>query len=563
MWVPPSEAPGLADGIFLDEFKDISELDNLKPIQPSGGPSHYACLRGNPLSLTIAPSTPTELPPVSMPSKHPATMAKKDHHLAAYIGDSQGLRETLPTLKTTVSGQEPMKNFETLPPLPAPGQPLMFADLFAGCGGLSLGLSLAGLNGVFAVERDKMAFSTLSANLLERRDVPVPQFEWPSWLERKAWGIDDILEQHPLDLSRLKGKVHVLAGGPPCQGFSFAGKRLESDPRNQLFEKYVEMVKAIQPAAIVLENVPGMKVAHKAKSWKEELGLTKVKPHSYYDKLVESLNSVGYEVLGKIVDCSLFGVPQKRPRLIVIGIHKDLARHLRGGANRAFELLEEARLNQLQELGLPEVVSASEAISDLEIKHVGTRPCTDPSSRTGFLELAYKGPRTHYQNLMHQGSDGSMDSVRLAKHKPEISERFMRIIQDPECVRGGLMSLAQREKYGLKKHRICLMHEKNPAPTITTLPDDVLHYSEPRILTVRESARLQSFPDWFQFRGKFTTGGSQRTKECPRYTQVGNAVPPYLARAIGLAIRSVLDEAMAVSSQQAVDEVEQETLAIA
>ncbi|EJM17147.1 DNA-methyltransferase Dcm [Pseudomonas sp. GM21] len=562
MWVPPSEAPGLADTKFLDEFKDINESCNLKPSWPPGSPSHCVCLRGNPLSITIAPSTPIELSVASMPSQHQASVAKKDHNPAAYIGDSQELRETLPTLKTTVSGQEPMKNFETLPPLPAHGQPLMFADLFAGCGGLSLGLSLAGLNGVFAVERDKMAFSTLSANLLERRKVPVRQFEWPSWLERKAWGIDEILEQHPLELSKLKGKVHVLAGGPPCQGFSFAGKRLESDPRNQLFEKYVEMVKAIQPAAIVLENVPGMKVAHKAKSWKE-LGITQVKPQSYYDKLVESLDRVGYQVFGRILDSSLFGVPQKRPRLIVIGIRKDLARHLPGGVTRAFELLEEARLNQLQELGLPETVSASEAISDLEIKHAGTRPCTDPSSRTGFQELAYKGPRTHYQTLMHQGSDDSMDSVRLAKHKPEISERFMRIIQDPECIRGGLMSLAQREKYGLKKHRICLMHEDNPAPTITTLPDDVLHYSEPRILTVRESARLQSFPDWFQFRGKFTTGGSRRTKECPRYTQVGNAVPPYLARAIGLAIRSVLAEAMTVASQQAVNESEQEILAIA
>ncbi|ROL66126.1 DNA (cytosine-5-)-methyltransferase [Pseudomonas chlororaphis] len=563
MWVPPSKAQGFSDAIFLDKFNDICKACGLKPSQQPGSPRHWACLRGNPLSITIAPSAPTELPLVSMPIKNQTSVAKKDHHRAACIGYSQGLRETLPTLKTTVSGQEPMKKLETLPPLPASGQPLMFADLFAGCGGLSLGLSLAGLNGVFAVERDKMAFSTLSANLLEGRDELVPQFKWPDWLKRKAWGIDEILEQHPLRLSELKGKVHVLAGGPPCQGFSFAGKRLESDPRNQLFEKYVEMVKAIQPAAIVLENVPGMKVAHKAKSWKEELGLTKVKPHSYYDKLVESLNGVGYEVLGKIVDCSLFGVPQKRPRLIVIGIHKDLARHLRGGANRAFELLEEARLNQLQELRLPEVVSASEAISDLEIEHAGIRPCTDPSSRTGFREIAYKGPRTHYQALMHQGCDTPMDSVRLANHKPEISERFMRIIDDPECNRGGLMSLAQREKYGLKKHRICLMHEEIPAPTITTLPDDVLHYSEPRILTVRESARLQSFPDWFQFRGKFTTGGSQRTKECPRYTQVGNAVPPYLARAIGMAISSVLEEAVAAASQKAVAEVEQKTLAIA
>ena len=102
------------------------------------------------------------------------------------------------------------------------------------------------------------------------------------------------------------------------------------------------------------------------------------------------------------------------------------------------------------------------------------------------------------------------------------------------------MNDANREQYGTKKHRVFPMDAWSPAPTITTLPDDVLHYSEPRILTVRESARLQSFPDWFHFRGKFTTGGDRRTKECPRYTQVGNAVPPLLARAIGLMIRAVL-----------------------
>ncbi len=561
MRVPPSAAPNITDAKFIDKFKDILGVCTLKLRRSSDNAFHCVFLRGNPLSITIRPSQPIEPFLDNLPSKPQVSMAKKVHDQAAYIADTQGLRETLPTLNMTISGQEPMKKIETFPPLPAPEQPLMFADLFAGCGGLSLGLSLAGLNGVFAVERDKMAFSTLSANLIEGRNVPVPQFAWPDWLEEKAWGIDEILERHPLELSKLRGKVHVLAGGPPCQGFSFAGKRLESDPRNKLFEKYVEMVKAIQPAALVLENVPGMKVAHQAKIWKD-YGFPS-KPQSYYDKLVESLDSVGYQVLGRILDSSLFGVPQKRPRLIVIGVRKDLARHLHGGASRAFELLEDARIKQLEELGLPEMVSAWDAISDLEIEHTGTRPCTDTSSRTGFLELDYAGPRTHYQTLMHQGCDGSMDSVRLAKHKPEIRERFMKIIQDPECAKGVVMNLAQREKYGLKKHRICLMRAGTPAPTITTLPDDVLHYSEPRILTVRESARLQSFPDWFQFRGKFTTGGSQRTKECPRYTQVGNAVPPYLARAIGLAIKSILEEAMAGASQQIVNEVEQEILAIA
>src|SRR3546814_20852229 len=89
-----------------------------------------------------------------------------------------------------------------------------------------------------------------------------------------------------------------------------------------------------------------------------------------------------------------------------------------------------------------------------------------------------------------------------------------------------------RRSYWLKKHRIYPMSPTDPAPTITTLPDDVLHYSAPRILTVRESARLQSFPDWFQFQGKFTTGGDRPTRECPRYTQVGNAVPPHPPRAL-------------------------------
>lgn len=464
-------------------------------------------------------------------------------------------------LSTDDPGQEPMKKIEHLPPLPDLSQPLCFADLFAGCGGLSLGLSLAGLNGVFAAERDQMAFKTLRTNLIDREDVPVTPFAWPSWLEKQAWGIDDILSKHGLDLASLRGKIQVLAGGPPCQGFSFAGRRQESDPRNKLFEKYVEMVSAIQPAALVLENVPGMKVAHATKAWKQ-LRLT-VKPRSYYDKLVESLDKIGYQVLGRIEDSSLYGVPQKRPRLIVIGLRKDIARHLDGGMGRAFDLLDKARLKQLQDLGLPNEIPAEDAISDLEIGRKGTKPCHDPESPKGFQEIDYAGPLTAFQRLMHQGCDGAPDSLRLARHKPEIKARFQKIIEDPKCTKGVRMSADLRQAYGLKKHRIYPMQASAPAPTITTLPDDVLHYKEPRILTVRESARLQSFPDWFRFCGKFTTGGSQRTKECPRYTQVGNAVPPNLARAIGMAIQAMLEETVPLAQAQAEFEQEEEMIAIA
>ena len=130
--------------------------------------------------------------------------------------------------------------------------------------------------------------------------------------------------------------------------------------------------------------------------------------------------------------------------------------------------------------------------------------------------------------------------MRLARHREDVRARFARIIS--ECRQGVRMDDESRKTYRLKKHRIYPMAAGQPAPTITTLPDDILHYSEPRILTVRECARLQSFPDWFAFKGKFTTGGDRRTKECPRYTQVGNAVPPYLARAIGIAVRNLLEE---------------------
>lgn len=141
---------------------------------------------------------------------------------------------------------------------------------------------------------------------------------------------------------------------------------------------------------------------------------------------------------------------------------------------------------------------------------------------------------------MHRGCDSSaMDSMRLARHSPEVVKRFRQIILT--CPQGVRMNDADRSRFGLLKHRVYPMDSRKPAPTVTTLPDDVVHYSDPRILTVRESARIQSFPDWFKFRGKYTTGGSRRTKECPRYTQVGNAVAPLLARAIGSGISTALD----------------------
>lgn len=415
-----------------------------------------------------------------------------------------------------------------------------FVDLFAGCGGLSLGLSLAGMRGVFSVERDEMAFDTFSTNLVKQSAPAALQFEWPDWLDQRAWGIDELLDEHKERLVALRGKVAVLAGGPPCQGFSFAGRRVEDDPRNLLFEKYVQVVEAVRPEALILENVPGMRVAHRPSNVVELPLARPARRQSFYERLLARLQAAGYDVDAQLVDASLFGVPQKRLRLIAIGVRKDLAESLDNGISRVFELLEESRTQQLKDLGLGEHVTAHEAISDLAIAGQPLVACVDAQSRRGFLEGTRGEATSTYQRLMRAGADGSPNSMRLARHRDDVRERFARILV--ECRRGVRMDDAARKGYGLKKHRIYPMSASEPAPTITTLPDDVLHYSEPRILTVRESARLQSFPDWFQFKGKFTTGGDRRAKECPRYTQVGNAVPPYLARAIGVAVGKALDE---------------------
>ncbi|MBX9463222.1 MAG: DNA cytosine methyltransferase [Aquamicrobium sp.] len=419
-----------------------------------------------------------------------------------------------------------------------------FADLFAGCGGLSLGLSQAGLKGIFAIERDSMAFKTFSSNLIERHSRY--KLDWPEWLEKTHWDIETLLAIHKRNLvENLRGKIDVLAGGPPCQGFSFAGRRIEDDPRNLMFEKYVEVVEALQPKCVIIENVPGMQVAHLRSNVVEMpvSGAPKTKRKSYFDKLVDSLAIAGYCVRAERIDSSRFGIPQKRSRLIAIGVRRELT----DNPGRVFELLEIARSEQLRLFGLSEQVSARNALSDLETNdHNGANRerinCSDPDSGPGFQELRYVRPSklTRYQDLMRDGYDGAMNSMRLARHREHVEKRFALIIK--ECAQGVRMNDKDRSRYGLKKHRIYPMDGNKPAPTVTTLPDDILHYSEPRILTVRESARLQSFPDWFKFEGKFTTGGHRRAKECPRYTQVGNAVPPLLGRAIGVAVCKLLEE---------------------
>jgi DNA (cytosine-5)-methyltransferase 1 len=417
-----------------------------------------------------------------------------------------------------------------------------FCDAFSGAGGLSLGLMQAGWEGRFAVERDPMAFKTFEANLIEG---PVEyRFAWPAWLQRKPWAIDSLLRAHLPELKSLRGQIDLLAGGPPCQGFSLAGRRDQLDPRNMLFRKYVSLVEAVEPAALIVENVPGMKFAHSSRSSSRAPRSGKAR-QPFSERLLIALDELGYHAQGEIFDAAQFGVPQRRPRFVIVGVRKDRSPLRTSIFPRIYEFIDQARVDQLRELGLRLPVTAQQAIGDLEVNG-RFQPCTDPESRRGFLEPRYSGPRTNYQRLMHGSlSVDEMNSLRLARHSDRVRERFDRILKECEAgiQRAGFqMDDKSRARFGLLKQRVHPLAKDRPAPTVTTLPDDLLHYSEARILSVREHARLQSFPDWFKFLGKFTTGGDRRVRECPRYTQVGNAVPPLLARALGVAIGRLLDE---------------------
>jgi DNA (cytosine-5)-methyltransferase 1 len=397
----------------------------------------------------------------------------------------------------------------------------LFIDLFAGCGGLSLGLINAGWQGIFAIEKSPEAFETLKHNLIER-DV-VTGFKWPDWLPCSHMTTSELIAGYSIQLKNLRGKIDLIAGGPPCQGFSFAGRRNPNDPRNRLTEEYIHIVSLMRPKFLLIENVKGFASAFNQNSSDDG----KV----YADIVKEKLEGLGYIVYHKMLNSSKFGVPQSRTRFIMVASYKDIPI-----VEPPFGLLERYLPIFRKGKGLhPENdITVCEAISDLEVDGAAIKPCMDTK---GFFQIRYKEAElSPYQSLMRNKCrpDAEPNSLRLARHKDKTINRFEKVLEF--CDKGKSIPKAKLEELGTKKRCFTPLHPDKPARTITTLPDDLLHYSEPRILTVRENARIQSFPDWFGFMGKYTTGGIRRKDECPRYSQVGNAVPPLMAEALGKVI---------------------------
>lgn len=393
-------------------------------------------------------------------------------------------------------------------------------DLFSGCGGLSLGLSQAGFSHLFALDAHKDAFATFQRNLIDR--VP-GSFDWPDWLEVGPHNVVKVLHTHRAQLEALKGTVALIAGGPPCQGFSTNGRRDPDDPRSRMVEAYLEFVGAIRPKLVLLENVRGFT------TMLHPTGIT------YAEHVERRLGELGYQVWSTVLSASDWGVPQRRPRYILIAAPEGTLPGI-----DPLVRLRVARRGFLSARGLwPGPTTTREALSDLETAGRSLRLDPEWGSR-GFHALDYDEPRelSPFQRLVRRGATGAPSDMRLANHRQVATERMEAILAT--CRPGTTLNAAEREKVGLLKRTTIPLDPNSPSPTITTLPDDLVHYCEPRTMTVREHARLQSFPDWFAFRGPYTSGGLGRREACPRYTQVANAVPPLFAEALGETLLGLL-----------------------
>lgn len=438
-------------------------------------------------------------------------------------------------------------------------------DLFCGAGGCSEGLIQAGFHILFSSDISEMVEVTY-----KHRHEQLGLIQGVNtWFERS-----DIRELTGKDIrkyiSKLKifenaeeiPEIDVVLGGPSCQGFSRAGRRDKKDPRNLLFGEYVRVINEIQPKYIVLENVEGFMDMQ----FVDYVGITGIKyPDGSVtpDILRSELNEIGYDTLEpRILNAADYGVPQRRNRVIFMGYKKGL------------------KAPQYPEATVtPEnYVTLQEAIGDLIVNQEvrdsvnpqlskyqkESRKGRTPALKTG-KPLQLKGELKNLElpgiheiiverfSLFEQGESGANLKKRVMEVGIDISDK-------PELIKmcSEKLGLSEEETVRLYSQGGCskeeaeiLLTKKNirqrwkpdaPAATIVTIADDYISPWESRTFSVREMARCQSFDDSFEFLGKRTTGGLKRRVEVPQYTQVGNAVPPLLAKAVCDEIMKVLQE---------------------
>jgi len=407
-----------------------------------------------------------------------------------------------------------------------------FVDLFAGCGGLSLGLEQAGFTPLFVNELSPDAMGTYLLN----RDEHYP------WLKKK-FNRNDVttLTTKPGILKGLKSDfqkefgikdVDLVVGGPPCQGYSGIGHRRSYAvnkvqlPSNHLYQHYAYVVNSIRPKIFLFENVRGLLNA----KWKNDSG----EKGEIWKDVLETLRGIpGYTVNWQLVYAKDYGVAQNRPRVLAVGIRDDIGiKSVSGKVASGF---------------LPEAVGGYPSIEELFSDLV------DPDYMPGGETTRYpEAPENKWQRDLRRDPDtgkirgkGSvLTEHAYSNHSPKVIKKFEYMLAHNGKIHGSMKTKKFAQRMLPRE-----WDDKGPTITATSLPDDYVHYCQPRSLTVREWARLQMFPDWYQFSGKRTTGGIRRAgnpkegifdREVPKYTQIGNAVPVKLAEQVGLHFKELL-----------------------
>lgn len=406
---------------------------------------------------------------------------------------------------------------------------MTYVDFFSGCGGLSLGLGLAGWKGIFAIEKDPMAFMTFKRNLIDEDSSHRHFCDWLDWLTKEPHTIEDILENKFIcqQFKKLAGTITLVAGGPPCQGFSVAGARNGKDPRNLLVFKQIEAIRLLKPKFALIENVGGFERKFVTRPTEEG-------SISVAEEAIQELQGAGYNVGKVIINAAEFGVPQLRQRVILFAILKEYA-----GVIDAKQLLEDAlskvAVEQRKELGLPidRYVNVEEALSDLSGNEI-----VDEPEFPGYKTCKYLPPQGIYQEIMRKNTEGwdTPTSHRFNKHSQKVIDlyNFAHRTQKP-----GRLSKEFLYENGCHSNKRFVLNLKEPCSTVTTAPEELIHYKHPRVVTLREMARIQSFPDDFTFYGRYTLNGPSRGIDVPRNAQIGNAIPPLAGRAIGKAIQMI------------------------
>lgn len=387
-------------------------------------------------------------------------------------------------------------------------------DLFAGCGGLGLGLQMAGFNPVLFSEINDSAAATYSAN---HPGVP------------RVADIHSLTDESVAGIVRSWGDVDLVCGGPPCQGYSTIGHRrtfnLEKEeiPSNRLYLEMARVVATAKPRAFLFENVRGLVDGRWTKTGRKG---------EIFEDVRRAFDAIpGYIVRWELLFSKDYGVPQNRPRVMMVGLREDVTR-VRGPVPDEPTAVREGFLPAPDGSPPP---SIDELFSDL----------LDPDYRREFVTKQYLvDPLNEVQRWLRTRPDGSVMAAGSAITDQEYSNHAPRIVAKYEHMirTGGEIPAEAKTKKFCQRVLPASWGPGGPNVTVTSLPDDLIHYCQPRSPTVREWARMQMFPDWYVFEGPRTVGGRRRAgdpskgvwlREVPKYTQIGNAVPVRLAERVG------------------------------